>query len=234
MRQSEKDLCQQLLAYQDCSYQVFIRKLVPNLDPAAIIGVRMPQLRKLARSIAGSAQASRFLTDLPHTYLEENNLHALLLEPAADFASALQLVNAFLPYVDNWATCDLLAPKAFGRDLTALYQQITIWLESDRTYTIRFAVGMLMRYYLGDAFHQEVLDLVIRIQSDAYYVNMMRAWFFATALARQYDATLPVIQDQRLDLWTHNKTIQKAIESRRIDDQTKTYLRMLKATRSNT
>jgi 3-methyladenine DNA glycosylase AlkD len=228
MSQSGKDIRKLLFEQQDLVYQAFSRKLVPGVDPSAVIGVRIPHLRKIARSVAGSTMAMRFMADLPHTYLEENNLHALLIEPVTDFESAMNQINTFLPFIDNWSTCDLLAPKVFGKQPALLYQQITVWLDSDRTYTLRFAVGMLMRHYLDDAFQPKLFDLVTTIHSDAYYVKMMIAWFFATALAKQPDATLPILQSQRLDRWTQNKAIQKAIESRRIDELTKVYLRTFK------
>ena len=165
---------------------------------------------------------------LPHTYYEENNLHGFLIETIRDYYAAANAIEAFLPYIDNWATCDLMSPKVFKKHLPELYEKILVWLNSDETYTVRFGIGMLMSFYLDEHFHPEMLELVAGIRSDEYYINMMIAWYFATALAKQYDAALPYIQNQRLEKWTHNKAIQKAIESYRISDDTKAYLRTLK------
>ncbi len=217
-----------LFELQDLNYQAFQCKLMPTIKPKIVIGVRTPQLRKFAREFAKTPQASEFMKTLPHDYYEENNLHGFLIEMIKDYDSAIAATEAFLPYVDNWATCDLISPKVFKKHLPDLYEKIKVWLKSDQTYTVRFGIGMLMSFYLNEAFAAEMLDLVAGVRSQEYYINMMIAWYFATALAKQYDATLPVLQEQRLEKWTHNKTIQKALESYRIPDDVKVYLRTLK------
>lgn len=229
MNNVEEEIQGRLFALQDLEYKEFHCKLVPTVNPETVIGVRTPELRKLAKEYSKTPQSAEFLTILPHRYYEENNLHGFLIETFKDYDSAIWTVEAFLPYIDNWATCDLISPKIFKKNLPALYEKIKIWLLSDKTYTVRFGIGMLMSFYLGDEFHSEMHDLVASIRSKEYYINMMIAWYFATALAKQYDATLPFIQEQCLEKWTHNKAIQKAIESYRISDETKAYLRTLKA-----
>lgn len=218
-----------LFALQDLKYKEFQCKLMPTVNPDTVIGVRTPELRKLAKDFAKTPEAKEFIKILPHTYYEENNLHGFLIETIKDYDAAIAAVEAFLPYIDNWATCDLISPKIFKKHLPELYEKIKFWLQSDRTYTVRFGIGMLLGFYLDEAFHPEMLDLVAGIRSEEYYINMMIAWYFATALAKQYDAALPVIQKRRLEKWTHNKAIQKAIESYRISDETKAYLRTLKS-----
>ncbi|HNX29951.1 MAG TPA: DNA alkylation repair protein [Syntrophomonadaceae bacterium] len=228
MSNTEAEIRHRLFELQDLKYREFTCKLVPNVDPATVIGVRTPQLRKLAREYSKTPQAAEFLTILPHKYFEENNLHGFLIETIKDYDAAIRAVQVFLPYIDNWATCDQLSPKVFKKHLPELYEQIKVWLRSDLTYTVRFGIEMLMSFYLGSEFQAEMPDMVANIRSEEYYINMMIAWYFATALAKQYDAALPFIQKQRLEKWTHNKTIQKAIESYRISDETKAYLRTLK------
>lgn len=222
------DIQTALFALRDPAYQAFQSKLIPTIDPQTVIGVRMPALRKLAREIAGTPVAEGFLQELPHRYYEENNLHGLLISAIPDYDGAVAALETFLPYVDNWATCDLIRPKVFGKHLPELREQIRIWLASDHPYTIRFGMEMLMTFFLDGQFQPEYLDWVAGVESKEYYVNMMAAWYFATALAKQYDAVLPYIQQRRLEPWTHNKTIQKAMESERIPDGQKAYLRGLK------
>jgi 3-methyladenine DNA glycosylase AlkD len=217
-----------LFELQDLKYKEFQCKLMPTVKPETVIGVRTPELRKFAREFSKTPQATEFLQILPHMYYEENNLHGFLIEKIKDYDAAIATVEAFLPYIDNWATCDLISPKVFKKHLPELYEKIKVWLKSGRTYTVRFGIGMLMSFYLNDAFEPEMLDLVAGVRNQEYYINMMIAWYFATALAKQYDAALPVLQEQRLEKWTHNKTIQKAIESYRIADDIKAYLRTLK------
>ena len=217
-----------LFALQDPAYQAFQRKLIPTVDPETILGVRIPALRALAKELAGSDEAAAFLQALPHTYLEENCLHGFLLEKIKDFDRALEAVDAFLPCVDNWAVCDLLSPKVFAKHTDELLPHVRRWMADDRPYTIRFGVGMLMRYYLDDGFCPGYLDEVAALSSDEYYVNMMLAWFFSVALVKQYAATLPYLEEGRLDVWVHNKTIQKAVESYRITEEQKAYLRSLR------
>lgn len=217
-----------LFELQDLKYKEFQCKLMPTINPETVIGVRTPDLRKLAKEYSKTSEASDFLKILPHRYYEENNLHGFLIETITDFDAAVALVDAFLPYIDNWATCDLMSPKVFKKHLPELYEKIKVWLESDQTYTVRFGIEMLMSFFLYHNFKPDMLELVVDIRSDEYYVNMMIAWYFATALAKQYDAALPYIREQRLEKWTHNKAIQKAIESYRISDESKAYLRTLK------
>lgn len=224
----EKRVQTALFGMQDLEYKAFQSRLMPTVDPDKIIGVRTPQLRKFAREFAKSEDADAFLDILPHTYYEENNLHGFLIEGIKDFGQTVAALDAFLPYVDNWATCDLMAPKVFKKYPQELFDKIKQWIASGQTYTIRFGIGMLMRFYLDEQFQTEYPTLVAAVRSEEYYVNMMIAWYFATALAKQYDAILPYFQQKMLDPWTHNKAIQKAVESYRITDEQKVYLRTLK------
>ncbi len=228
MQNRTESVQQQLFVLQDFAYKSFHCKLIPTVAPEHIIGIRTPALRKFAKTLSKTPEAADFLRQLPHTYYEENNLHGFLIETMQDYTQAICALDAFLPYIDNWATCDLISPKIFQKHLPELYDKILLWLSAEHTYTVRFGIGMLMRFYLQDAFQPHILELVARIHSTEYYINMMIAWFFATALAKQYDAALPFLEQRRLAPWTHNKTIQKAIESHRIDEDTKTYLRTLK------
>ena len=223
-----EDIRKELFALQDEKYRAFQVKLFPTVDPQTVIGVRTPDLRGYAKKLLKEEDVSAFLSDLPHRYFDENQLHAFILSELKDYGKCMEEVNRFLPYVDNWATCDQMSPKVFKKNRPQLLEQIRIWLKSDRTYTIRFAIGMLMEHYLDDAFDLRYPEMVAGIRSDEYYVNMMIAWYFATALAKQYDEILPFIEDRRLDVWTHNKAIQKAIESYRITPEQKDYLKGLK------
>lgn len=224
----EDTVCRQLFAMRDEGYKAFQSKLMPNIPPERVIGVRTPQLRTFARTFVGTPQAEAFLRDLPHTYYEENNLHAFLIEQIKDYKQLISELNAFLPHVDNWATCDMMRPKIVKRHLPQLLQQIQVWIHADHPYTIRFGLEMLMVHFLDEAFQPEFLEWAADVRSEAYYVRMMVAWFFATALAKQYDAALPLIQARRLDPWTHYKAIQKAVESNRITKEQKALLRTLK------
>lgn len=217
-----------LFSMQDSAYKAFHCKLIPNVSPDRVIGVRTPMLRAYAARIAGTSAEEEILISLPHTYYEENNLHGFLISQMKDYNRVIEEVDRFLPYVDNWATCDLMSPKVFRKYLPELLGKIREWTNSDKTYTIRFGVEMLMSFYLDDAFQPEYHEIVSSIRSEEYYVNMMVAWYFATALAKQYEATLPYLTERKLQSWTHNKTIQKAIESYRISDSRKEYLRNLK------
>ena len=218
-----------LLSLQDGKFAAFQARLIPNVAPECILGVRTPELRKLAKQLRGSSDAEAFLNTLPHEFFEENNLHAFLLCGIKDFERCVQAVEDFLPYVDNWATCDQLRPKAFARNRQALLPRIRSWLDSDRTYTQRFGIGMLMSHFLDEDFREEYLSWVSDIHSEEYYVNMMIAWYFATALAKQYRAALPYIEERRLGPWVHNKTIQKALESYRVSEEHKACLKTLKS-----
>ncbi len=221
-------ISEELFALQDTEYQVFQSKLMPTIPPETVIGVRTPLLRKLAKELAGTPQAEHFLQSLPHRYYEENNLHAFLIEKIRDYDTALAETERFLPYINNWATCDCFCPKVFAKHKEELLISLRRWLGSDQTYTVRYAMGMLMRYYLDEDFQPEYLAWVAGVHSEEYYLNMMRAWYFATALAKQPDAALPWLTDRRLDVWTHNKTIQKAAESYRISPEMKQQLRELR------
>lgn len=217
-----------LFELQDKKYRDFQAGLIPNIDPETMIGIRTPELRKLAKAMAKEPDAGKFLAALPHRWFDENQLHAFMISENKDYASCIAQVEQFLPYIDNWATCDQLSPKVFKKNKDDLLCHIREWLKSDKTYTIRFAAGMLMQHYLDEDFDPEYPEMVAAIESDEYYVNMMRAWYFATALAKQYDAVRPYIEKKSLDKWTHNKTIQKAVESYRITPEQKEYLKSLR------
>lgn len=223
-----QEIRDRLFALQDPEYRLFQSKLMPTVDPARVIGVRIPDLRKLSRELAGTEQAAAFVRQLPHDYYEENNLHGFLIASLRDYGETVAALEAFLPHVDNWATCDLLHPRAFDKRPEALPDQLFRWLQSDRTYTVRFAMGMLMSLYLDEAFRPKYADWIAGVKSEEYYVNMMAAWYFATALAKRWDDVFPYLTDHRLPVWTHNKAIQKAIESRRISPEQKQILRSLK------
>lgn len=217
-----------LFSMQDEKYKNFNSKLIPNVPIDTQIGVRIPDIRCLAKEIKNTKETEKFLSALPHKYFEENNLHGYLLEGIKGFDEAIALTEKFLPYIDNWATCDTISPKVFRKNLPALYEKIKVWLKSDHTYTIRFGVNMLMKFFLDENFTDDVLLLVAEIKSEEYYVNMVRAWFFATAMAKQREKTLPYLTEKKLDKWTHNKTIQKCIESYRISDEDKQLLKEMK------
>ena len=219
---------ERLFALRDEDYAAFQTKLTPGVAPGAFIGVRVPELRKLAKALAGSPEAAAFLAELPHGYFDENMLHGLLVTGMRDRAECIIETERFLPYVDNWAVCDTLAPRALTKDKPALLDDIRRWAASERVYTCRFGIGMLMRFFLDADFSPELLDIPAAVRSEEYYVRMMAAWFFATALAKQWDAALPYIEGGRLDKWTHNKTITKACESFRVPAEHKAYLRGLR------
>ena len=217
-----------LFSLRDEKFAAFQARLIPNVAPERIIGVSTPTLRKLAKTLRGSGEAEEFLKALPHEFFEENNLHAFLLCEMKDFDACVQAVEDFLPYVDNWATCDQMSPGVFRKNKQALLPYIRCWIASERCYTRRFGTGMLMSHFLDEDFREEYLRLVSDERSEEYYVNMMIAWYFATALAKQYEAALPYLENRRLDPWVHNKTIQKAVESFRVSDEHKACLRALK------
>ena len=218
----------ELFSLQDLKYKEFHQKLMPTVNPDKVIGIRTPVLRKFAKEFGKRAEAESFLKNLPHKYYEEDNLHAFLLEEITDYKTLIEELNKFLPIVDNWATCDMMRPKILKNHKTELLKDIKKWLDSEDTYTIRFAVNCLMNQFLEEDFKPEYLNWVKDIQSEQYYINMVRAWYFATALAKQYDETIRILENNLLDKWTHNKTIQKAIESYRITSEQKEYLRTLK------
>ena len=217
-----------LFALQDPAYRAFQCKLMPTVDPARVIGVRTPALRRLARDLQGTPEAAAFLQSLPHAYYEEDNLHGLLLSALRDYGAVVDALEAFLPHVDNWATCDLLSPKAFAAHPPELPGQLKIWMESEATYTVRFGLGGLLRWYLDGAFSPAYLEWAAGVRSEEYYVKMMVAWYFATALARQPEAAWPYLTERQLSPWVHNKTIQKAVESNRIPPECKEALRALR------
>ena len=226
-----QEITEQLITMKDEVYKNFHGKLMPTINPDTILGVRVPLLRKFSNQLSKSLskeEIERFMNELPHRYYEENNIHAFLIEKINDYDECIAALDNFLPYVDNWATCDMMNPKIFKKNTHKLFDKIEEWMSSSHVYTIRFGIGMLMRFYLDDNFSTQYLDMVANIVSDEYYVNMMKAWFFATALAKQYEATLPYIQQNRLDIWSHNKAIQKSIESFRVPKEHKDELRSYK------
>lgn len=213
----------------DASYKDFQSALLPTLDPDRVIGVRTPELRRYARSLRGTETAREFLRELPHRYYEEDNLHAALLEQIKDFDVALAEVERFLPYINNWATCDGFCPKILRTDLDRLWTAIRRWLASDQPYTVRYALVRMTFWYLdAPEFVPEALRLAAEVESDHYYVQMAQAWFFSIALVKRYDAALPYLTEHRLPVWVHNKAIGKAIESYRPSPEVKTYLKTLK------
>lgn len=224
----EEAVREALYALQDLEYRDFQSRLIPNIDKETVIGVRTPALRKFAKQFGKTSEAAAFMQTLPHACYEENNLHGFLIEGIKDYDTCIACLDAFLPWVDNWATCDLMSPGVCKKHLPELLTPIGRWIASGHTYTVRFGIGMLMRFYLDEAFRPEYPEMVAGIRSGEYYVNMMIAWYFATALAKQYDAVLPYLTERRLADWTHNKTIQKAVESYRITKEQKAFLRTLR------
>ena len=222
------EIQQRLFALQDAGYRDFHAALMPTVDKTLVIGVRMPALRALAKELKGTELAADFMAALPHKYYEENNLHAALIGHIRDFDACMAAVERFLPYVDNWATCDMMNPRALAKDKAALLERIRLWLQSGHTYTVRFGMEMLMNHFLEEDFREEYPALVASVQSEEYYVRMMQAWYFATALAKQYEAAVTYLEQRRLGAWVHNKTIQKARESFRVSQEQKEYLKSLK------
>lgn len=217
-----------LFEMRDEKYKDFNAKLIPNVDAGTVIGVRTPALRKYAKELSKRPDIDEFISELPHKFFEENQLHGFIISEIKDYERCLRETERFLPYIDNWATCDQTLPKVFSKHTKELFPVIKKWLKSEHTYTVRFGIGCLMRHYLDDLFSEECLGLVAGVTHQDYYVKMMAAWYFATALAKRYDETLPYIEEKRLEPWTHNKAVQKAIESYRITDEQKKYLRSLK------
>ena len=219
---------EELFKYQDIGYRDFQKKLIPTVYQDNVIGVRTPVLRKYAKKILKENNYKNFLESLPHKYFDENQLQAFIISEIKDFDECISYINSFLPYIDNWATCDQMSPKIFKKYHKELLKYIKIWIESKETYTIRFGIGMLMVHFLDEDFNPKYLEMVSKIKSNEYYVNMMISWYFATALAKHYKETIYYLEDNKLDKWTHNKTIQKAIESLRITNDKKEYLKSLK------
>ncbi|MBP5761535.1 MAG: DNA alkylation repair protein [Lachnospiraceae bacterium] len=223
-----KEIREKLLAMQDKEYRDFQAKLIPTVDPKRIIGTRTPQLRDLAKELLKAYDCSLFLDDLPHKYFDEDQLHAFILSGMKDYDECMGRLEIFLPYVDNWATCDQMSPKVFKKHKEELLKKVKVWIASDDTYTVRFGIGMLMEHFLDDDFDKAYPKMVAGVKSEEYYVNMMVAWYFATALAKQYDDVIPYIEKKKLSAWNHNKAIQKSIESNRVTPEHKEYLRSLK------
>ena len=217
-----------LFTKQDTKYRDFQAPLFPNINKEKMIGVRTPELKKLAKELFGKEIANEFIETLPHEYFDENQLHAFLISLIKNYEICLKEVERFLPYVDNWGTCDQLSPKVFAKHKDELIIPIKRWIKSKHPYTVRFAIGMLMQHYLDDSFKEEYMKRVASINSDEYYINMMIAWYFATALAKQWDISIKYIKEKRLSPWVHNKTIQKAVESYRINDVQKLLLKSFK------
>ena len=219
---------EKLFALQDEKYRDFQQGLIPSVEQKEFIGIRTPALRKLAKELYNAGDLDEFFNDLPHKYFDENQLHAFAISEIKDFDECMKALEEFLPFVDNWATSDQMSPKVFKKNKEELFSHIKKWLGSDHTYTVRFGIGMLMQHFLDEDFDLSYPEMVAEIRSDEYYINMMIAWYFATALAKQYESILPFIEEKRLSPWTHNKAIQKSVESYRITDEQKTYLRRLK------
>ena len=222
------EIVEELFRLQDKDYALMQTKIIPTVAADRIIGVRTPALRTFAKSLYKDSDIDAFLSCVPHQYFDEDQLHAFVLSLEKDFDKCIAEVDAFLPYIDNWATCDQLSPKVFKKHPEKLFPYIQSWIKSDRTYTVRFAIGMLMQHFLGENFDLKYADMAAEVRSEEYYINMMVAWYFATALAKQYELVLPYLEEKRLDDWVHNKAIQKSVESYRITDEQKAYLKTLK------
>ena len=221
-------LQEKLFELQDKEYAAFQAKLTPGIPEESFIGVRVPALRAFAKEYVKNPEHEAFLQELPHKYYDENMLHGLQISLCKDYEKCVQLTDEFLPYVDNWAVCDIMSPKVFAKHKTEIMSKIKEWSASPQTYTCRFGIEMLMSHFLDDDFQAEYLEIPASARSEEYYVKMMVAWFFATALAKQWDATIPYLLNCRLAPWTHNKTIQKACESYRITPEQKEYLKTLR------
>lgn len=223
-----KEILDELFRLQDVKYRDFQGKLIPTVSAGSIIGVRTPELRRYAGKLVKSGDVQPFLDELPHAYFDENQLHAFIISLVKDYDRCMDELEKFLPYIDNWATCDQLSPKVFKKHRDLLPDRISAWIASGETYKVRFGIGMLMEHFLDEDFDPVYPEMVADIRSGEYYVNMMTAWYFATALAKQYDSILPYIAEHRLEDWTHNKAIQKAVESRRITPEQKEDLKKYK------
>ena len=222
------EIVTELFKMRDADYAQFQGKLIPTVSSDRVIGVRTPALRAFAKDLYKDPDIDEFLCATPHQYFDEDQLHAFVISLEKDFDKCIALVEEFLPFIDNWATCDQLSPKCFKKEQKKLLSYIKVWIKSNHTYTVRFAIGMLMQHYLDDGFKTEYADMVAEVMSDEYYINMMIAWYFATALAKQYESIVPYIEERRLAVWVHNKAIQKSVESYRITAEQKEYLKTLK------
>ena len=223
-----EEIQEELYKLQDLKYRDMQVRIIPTVAPERLIGVRTPALRSYAKELLKRDDIGSFLGKLPHDYFDEDQLHAFIISGIKDYDKCLSEVDKFLPYVDNWATCDQMSPKVFKKHRKELLDSIRKWIVSDKTYVIRFAVGMLMEHFLDEDFDLEYPEMIAALRSEEYYVNMMIAWYYATALAKQYDQVLPFIENRALDTWTHNKAIQKSVESYRITPEQKEYLKQLK------
>lgn len=227
-----KDIHSEITAFltenADGKYQAFQAKLIPSIDSASIIGVRTPALRSFAKKLAKNPGVDAFLSDLPHSTFEENQLHAFVISGIADYDQYIEALERFLPYVDNWATCDQMSPRKLAEQPKRALALVRSWLADEHPYTVRFGIGVLLQLFLDELFSPEQMHWVAAVTSKEYYINMMRAWYVAEALAKQPEAALALIKAQKLDAWTHNKAIQKARESRRVSDDMKDYLNTLK------
>jgi hypothetical protein len=222
------EIVTELFKMRDVDYAQFQGKLIPTVSSDGVIGVRTPALRAFAKDLYKDQDIDEFLCATPHQYFDEDQLHAFVISLEKDFDKCIALLEEFLPFIDNWATCDQLSPKCFKKEQKKLLSYIKVWIKSNHTYTVRFAIGMLMQHYLDDGFKTEYADMVAEVRSDEYYINMMIAWYFATALAKQYESIVPYIEERRLAVWVHNKAIQKSVESYRITAEQKEYLKTLK------
>lgn len=222
------EIVTELFKMRDVDYAQFQGKLIPTVSADRVIGVRTPALRAFAKDLYKDPDIDEFLCATPHQYFDEDQLHAFVISLEKDFDKCIALLEEFLPFIDNWATCDQLSPKCFKKEQKKLLSYIKVWIKSNHTYTVRFAIGMLMQHYLDDGFKTEYADMVAEVRSDEYYINMMIAWYFATALAKQYESIVPYIEERRLAVWVHNKAIQKSVESYRITAEQKEYLKTLK------
>ena len=229
---NRNEIVAELFCLQDKDYALMQVRTIPTVSPDRIIGVRTPALRAFAKSLKKDKDIDAFLSYLPHQYFDEDQLHAFVISLEKDFGKCIAEVDAFLPFIDNWATCDQLSPRVFKKEPEKLLTYIQAWIKSDKTYIVRFAIGMLMQHFLDEGFDTRYSDMVAEVRSEEYYINMMIAWYFATALAKQYELILPYLEDRRLDDWVHNKAIQKSVESFRITDEQKAYLKTLKVRQS--
>lgn len=222
------DIQKTLFEHIDLKYKDFNAKLIPTVNYDLVLGVRIPVLRKIAKDFSKHSESRIFLGSLPHKYHEENNIHAFLIESIKDFDEAIKMTEIFLPYIDNWATCDSFLPSVFKKNTEKLLPYVLKWIKSDRTYTIRYGIVLLMKLYSEDKFENRFLQEVSEIKSKEYYVKMAISWYFAELLAKQYDVAVSYIENKVLDVWVHNKAIQKATESYKISDERKIYLKSLK------
>ena len=229
---NREEIVTELFRMRDQDYALMQAKIIPTVAADRIIGVRTPALRAFAKRLYKDRESDEFLSCVPHRYFDEDQLHAFMISLEKDFDRCIEKVDAFLPFIDNWATCDQLSPGVFKTAPEKLLPSIHTWIQSDQTYTVRFAIGMLMQHFLDERFDTKYADMIAEVRSEEYYIRMMIAWYFATALAKQYDLVLPYLEDRRLDDWTHNKAIQKSVESYRIADEQKAYLKTLKVRQS--